>query len=203
MTRNKQFNEQEVLDIVLKLFWKKGYGATSIQNIEKATGLKRTSLYNAFGNKRNLFIKVLTAYSNSIQEMLTNIIDEAADCRTMTRNWLNRVIDFQFNDTTPEGCLVIFSVLENEQHDPEIKKLARDLFWKEKELIEQAFHRGIKEGELPPDFVCGHMAGVITATASGLVILALAGFPEAMLRDQVETVLTMMDLQLRPPPCQN
>ncbi|MBU1138960.1 MAG: TetR/AcrR family transcriptional regulator [Proteobacteria bacterium] len=203
MARNKQFNDGEVLDIVLNLFWKKGYGATSIQDIEKATGLKRTSLYNAFGNKRSLFMKVLSTYSDNIKEMLIKTISESADCRAMTKDWLNKVIDFQFNDITPGGCLVIFSVLENEQHDQEVKKLAQSLFWQEKELIEQDFYRGIKEGELPPDFACQRMAGVITATASGLVILALAGFPEAMLRDQVETFLAMMDLQLRPSPCQN
>lgn len=203
MARNKQFNENEILDIALNLFWKKGYGATSIQHLEKATGLKRTSLYNAFGNKRSLFMKVLSTYSNNVQEMLTCTIHDAPDCRAMIKDWLNKVIDFQFNKKTPKGCLVIFSVLENEQHDQEVRKLASALFWKEKELLEQDFHRGIKTGELPPDFACERMAGVITTTASGLVILALAGFPKNMLQDQVDMVLAMIDSQIKPIPCQN
>ncbi len=203
MPRSRQFNENEVMDIVLNLFWKKGYAATSIQDIETATGLKRTSLYNAFGNKRSLFIQALATYSNRVQEMLSNTIRDAEDCRTMTKNWLNKVIEFQFSDATPEGCLVIFSVLENEQHDQEVKKMATTLFWKEKKLIEQDYYRGISQGELPADFACEHMAGIITTMASGLVIMALAGFPESLLRDQVKTILNMMDSQFKPDLCQN
>ncbi len=58
----RQFNEDETLDRALELFWRKGYGATSMPELAQATGVLRGSLYNAYGDKEGLFLKVFARY---------------------------------------------------------------------------------------------------------------------------------------------
>ena len=57
MPRVKQFNEDEVLNKAMELFWKKGYNATSMQDIVDYLGINRASLYSTFGGKKNLSFK--------------------------------------------------------------------------------------------------------------------------------------------------
>ena len=54
MPWEKSFEIQDAVDKAMQVFWEKGYVDTSIADLLKATGLKRSSLYNAFGDKRNL-----------------------------------------------------------------------------------------------------------------------------------------------------
>lgn len=62
MARPREFDEDQVLDSVLALFWSRGFEATSVQDLVDATGLNRASLYNAFGDKEALYRKVLERY---------------------------------------------------------------------------------------------------------------------------------------------
>src|SRR5260370_28545545 len=62
----RQFDRDAVIDRAMILFWRKGYGATSIQDLEKATRLRRGSLYNAFGDKQGLFIAALKRYEMTV-----------------------------------------------------------------------------------------------------------------------------------------
>ena len=59
MSRNKAFNEEEVIDKAVKVFWAKGYEATSMQDLIDAMGIQRGSLYATFGSKQQLFLKSL------------------------------------------------------------------------------------------------------------------------------------------------
>jgi len=61
--RRRSFDEGQVLDAVRDQFWAKGYAATSVDDLMKATGLGKGSLYGAFGGKRQLFLTVLDTYA--------------------------------------------------------------------------------------------------------------------------------------------
>jgi len=60
--RPREFDEADVLDNVMRLFWRQGYEGTSLQDILSATGLAKGSLYKAFGSKHNLYLKSLSRY---------------------------------------------------------------------------------------------------------------------------------------------
>jgi len=66
MPWQKCYNENEVLDNAMKAFWSKGYEATSLRDLVKATGINRGSLYNAFPGKRALFMRALDHYDRII-----------------------------------------------------------------------------------------------------------------------------------------
>lgn len=193
MTRTKKFDESQALDAALCLFWAKGYTATSLQDLEKGMGLNRASIYNAFGNKRSLFKKCLALYVERVQAMLEGITGDAASSREAVKNWLSFVIDFQFNQETPGGCLVILSALERHQHDRETKEMVAGLFRHEREVMQGILEHGVQRGEFPEGFDCAGVAAAITATTSGMVVLAMGGAPVSALQEISRSVMGLLD----------
>ena len=70
MPRTKDFDEHEVLDRAVELFWDRGYEATSVADLEKHLGVGRQSLYNTFGDKRELFLRSLSRYASQNKQNL-------------------------------------------------------------------------------------------------------------------------------------
>ena len=183
MGRTRQFDEDKALAAAMHLFWEKGFSATSMQDLEQATGLKRTSIYNTFGNKRLLFQKTLALYTLQVEELLASIMDEAPTCREAMGRWLSAVIAMHFSEETPGGCLMILSVLEGSQHDEETKDMAAALFHRERDMVQTRLQRGVDQGDLPQDFDCLAVAGAMAAASSGIMVLAMANYPRHALEE--------------------
>ena len=193
MARTRNFDENQALEAALRLFWEKGYAATSLHDLEKGTGLNRASIYNAFGNKRSLFKRCLALYIGQVEAMLDSITKAASSSREAIKNWLAFVIDFHFNPETPGGCLVILSALERYQHDRETKELVAALFRREREVVQRILEQGVQRGEFPVGFDCPGVAWAITATTSGMVVLAMADAPVSALQEVLQSVLGLLD----------
>ncbi|MFA7348181.1 MAG: TetR/AcrR family transcriptional regulator [Desulfurivibrionaceae bacterium] len=193
MARTKGFDENQALEAAMRLFWEKGYAATSLHDLEQGTGLNRASIYNAFGNKRNLFKRCLARYVGRVEEMLDSIAGAAASSREAINNWLAFVIDFHFSPETPGGCLVILSALERHQHDRETKEMVAALFRREREVVQRVLEQGVKRGEFPAEFDCAGVAGAITAATSGMVVLAMADTPVSALQGVLRSVMGLLD----------
>ena len=117
MARTRQFDERQALQAAMLVFWEKGYDGTSINDLEQAMGLNRTSIYNAFGNKSALFERVMTCYKESVMAELFARLDSAQNIREGIRRMLNGALDIHFDEDNPGGCLVVLSVMESGQHD--------------------------------------------------------------------------------------
>ena len=193
MARRKEFDEAQVLEAALKVFWQRGYGNTSMQDLEKAMELTRTSIYNAFGNKSSLFKKALALYIEKVQSLLRTISSEAPTCREAMKKWLEAVIDLQFSEENPRGCLVILSVLEGSQHDAETRKMGEQLLHAQQRLIAETLQEGVKRGEFSKRFDCEGVATALTAVVSGLVVLATAKFPVTKLYELAQVSLRLLE----------
>ena len=100
----KQFNVDYVLDKAMEVFWQKGYEGTSVQDLTKATGLGRGSLYGAFGDKEQLFITVLDRYADKFQEEIVKQLDNR-DPYVALVGMFEIMIKRMSNPSYPRGCL--------------------------------------------------------------------------------------------------
>ena len=88
MARVREFNEDQVLDAAMHLFWAKGYPGTSMHDIVDATGLQGPRIYNAYGNKRGLFNVVLPRYSERVMTRLVKVVQNAPTARAAVERLL-------------------------------------------------------------------------------------------------------------------
>ena len=149
MPWEKSFNEQDVIEKAMKVFWENGYEATSISNLIESTGINRGSLYNAFGGKRQLFTLSLLKYDAEIRrDFLAEL--EALDSPILAFETLfNALVQQAQNDTQPKGCFLINTSIEIASHDNEAKDIVTQGFVE----FEAFFRRGIEvsqaRGEMP------------------------------------------------------
>ncbi|WP_448556587.1 TetR/AcrR family transcriptional regulator [Thalassotalea montiporae] len=107
MPRNRSFNEEEVLYKIMWTFWEQGYEATNLGHLEAATSLPRTSLYNAFGNKADIFAQILSLYHRVMEGHFAEVTAKP------TMNSLVSVFEAMLDRQSEEGkkfplgCLMV------------------------------------------------------------------------------------------------
>ena len=111
MAGRRKFDEDEVLDRALMVFWQRGYGATSIDDLTAATGLKRGSLYAAFADKEKLFIACLRRYTQRVQTPMIEALHHP-DPRQAIALMFEKRHGHSSNPEVPPGCLLTNTVLE-------------------------------------------------------------------------------------------
>src|SRR5215471_8170840 len=122
MARTKEFIPEEVLDAASKVFWEKGFEATSIDDLVTATGVNRASLYGTFGDKAALFQKVVDRYNCQFMQMLAGA---GADRSGLAK--IRAVFEVIARETCEEsrGCLLVNTAAELGGRDPEMQAAAK------------------------------------------------------------------------------
>jgi TetR/AcrR family transcriptional repressor of nem operon len=178
----------------MDLFWKQGFEATSIQELVEATGINRGSMYDTFGDKRDLFIAALTHYADQSAENRLQILKDADAPLDGIRNFFHAIIEASGTEETQRlGCLMTNSTVELSLRDPEIGDLLRDRL----EQVESAFARSLRKakrrGELHRAHKTRALARFLTGTIQGIRVLARAGADRATLVDIVDVALSQLD----------
>jgi len=108
MARPREFHEADVLEAAMQCFWCNGYEATSVRELAERMGLTCASLYNAFGDKRALFRRVLEQYLTHMQER-TAVLERTLPPRQAIVQFLEGAIDRSLADRERRGCMLVNS----------------------------------------------------------------------------------------------
>jgi len=165
MARLKAFDEQHAIDKAVDCFWSRGYDATSVRDLGAAMGIGGASLYNAFGDKRALFVKCLERYANrSSRERMARIEEKNAP-KDAIRAFLGEIVERSLKDSDCKGCLLVNSALDVAPHDAAIGAAVagyldeiRDFF---RRNIEAARRAGAVPRGIDAEAVSGHLLGVL------------------------------------------
>src|SRR5688572_28097576 len=115
--RPRGFDVDRALDRALKVFWRKGYEGTSLPDLTAAMGINRPSLYAAFGNKRQLFGKVLDRYNERESHVCAALQQPTA--RKVAEHVLRGAADGLTTPRNPRGCLMVHGALScGEEAEP-------------------------------------------------------------------------------------
>ncbi len=193
MARTRQFDERQALVSAMLVFWEKGYEGTSIHDLEQAMGLTRTSIYNAFGCKQQLFNRILTCYKESVMAELIMKMDRAPTIREGISRLLNGALDIHFDEDNPGGCLVVQSVVDSNQHDIVSQGSPMQTLQDMKTLLQHRLSKGKKTGELPAELNVSSTAMTIATTMAGIMVMGKAHFSRPMLKKTINQVLQLLD----------
>lgn len=184
----RQFDEDDALDRAMALFWRRGFGATSMQDIAQATGVLRGSLYHAYGDKQALFLRVYARYRErflaSVREALAAATPEEA-----LRNYLRfsiETITMVGDDALTRGCLTTKTATDETAMDEQIRTALRGLLDGVRALLEERLGRPDARARLA--LAPAAAATLVVTTTRGLVVM------ERVYRDQAQLQAIADDL---------
>ena len=169
--RNKEFEQDEIVDAAMQVFWQLGYCATSIQDLVDGTGLSRSSLYNAFENKHGLYEHALRRYHDLTASNIA-LLQESGSVRKLIQQLLLRIVNDELSDTGQRGCLAANASLELAGQDESIAKLVSLNFLRLEKALERALIRGQENGEILAHKKPRALARFIVNTIQGLRVLS-------------------------------
>ena len=143
MARTKDFDEAEVLNKAVNIFWLKGYNGTSMQDLVDGLGISRSSLYDTYGDKHTLFIKALESYQCANSGNFCQITNSDRPAKEIIRTLLEYVIGNLLNDKSQKGCFMVNAEVEVALHDKQVSEMIQ----KNDQQIEEAFFKVIKRGQ--------------------------------------------------------
>ena len=119
MARKKQYNEAEVIDKAMHVFWQNGYKGTSMQMLEEEMGINKFSIYSSFGSKKGLFLESINSYKKKTNQLFEKLIHGTKgieDIKTFFYDSVN-ICDEEGNH---KGCLVTNTYYEFSESEDQI-----------------------------------------------------------------------------------
>lgn len=187
MARPRTFDEGRALDAAMRAFWVSGYGGTSTEDLCAATGMGRSSIYNTFTGKRELFLAALRHYVEEMTGRTAALLDEPRPIRERIRDVFWQSVEPDPAD--PVGCFVVNSVVEFGMADPDVVALLQRDGERRFAQFRDAFIVAQRAGEIDPGRDPAALARFVGATVSGLRVTARAGADRAVLEAVAETAL--------------
>ncbi len=193
MARPREFDTTEALRQAMLLFWKKGYEATSMTDLLEATDLSKSSLYQAFADKRSLFLAALDTYRRDRAERLRSMLTSGECGRDAVQAFFRKITRHVASDHRHYGCMSCNEAVELGPHDEEVQRIVAADF----QSIEDAFAAAIRRGQADGSIASGEsprrLARFLTAGLQGLQVLARAKAGRATLADTVSVMLSVLD----------
>jgi AcrR family transcriptional regulator len=148
MSGKPQFDEAAVIGAAVRVFWRHGYAATSINELTEATGLSRSSLYQRFRDKDGLFREALAAYTARV---LRRMNSAQADTARRRMEALLRAFLPDASAPRPNGCLIARSCAEMAELSAEGQAAARNSEECQRNVVLEILRDGAAKAELAPD----------------------------------------------------
>ena len=192
MARLREFDEEQVLDRALEVFWQRGYGATSVEDLTAATGLGRGSLYGAFGDKEALFITCLRRYTLRGQSAVLNALQHP-DPRQAVADAFG-VMAARFSDPRfPTGCLQTNTVLESASVSEAVTRLNSSALADFQSAMYTVLCRAQILGQLRAGQDPLALAQFVSTLALGLAVMSKQSADPSALKNAVQIALSVFE----------
>ncbi|TDC03212.1 TetR/AcrR family transcriptional regulator [Nonomuraea longispora] len=187
MARPRTFEEDRAVEAAMLAFWDAGYENTSTQALCAATGLGRSSIYNTFASKHDLFKKALRHYMDGRNARLAGLMGSGLPAKDKVGAVLGWAVEPDPEE--PAGCLVVNSLVELGPHDPEVAELLRLDNDKRVRMMRSAIEEGMARGEIDAEKDALALAHFVVATVSGMRVAARGGAGRETLASIARTAL--------------
>jgi len=174
MVRTKEFDRARALDAAVRVFWKRGYGGTSVQALVDAMGLHRAHLYDAFGSKEDLFAEVVARYSDMVLRELFAPLGGTGDFPpgepVLPR--LVQVLDGvarSCSDPSRPGCLVDSALLSHASELGRAREVCLDHLSRVEAKLGEAVRVGQRVGDLREDVPTEELVAIVRGALVGMI----------------------------------
>ncbi|MEK5056873.1 TetR/AcrR family transcriptional regulator [Paenibacillus shunpengii] len=190
MARNKEFEENVVLDKAMKLFWEQGYEKTSMSDLVEHMGIHRRSIYDTFGDKHSLFLKAMDRFHNKVDAGLTGKV-KRSDTATEA---LQLIFDYMIygEEDSPSGCLMVNSAVELAMRDADVDSKSTESFKISEQLLKDIIIWGQRNGEFSTANNADELAEHLHTVCVGLRVMTRTSMPKEKLHRIAEVSLKLL-----------
>jgi TetR/AcrR family transcriptional regulator, copper-responsive repressor len=191
--RPRAYQPEIALGKALDLFRKDGFAATSLDDLSTATGMNRPSLYGAFGDKRELYIKSYQRYRADARAAMIDIFRDPLPIRQRLARIYAVALDIYLSgEAGPRGCFTVMTAASEAAADPDIRSLVLEGFSELDKAFAACFGLARENGELSPSVDPQALAQLASATIHTIAIRARAQVPRKDLEAIVKGAIEVM-----------
>jgi AcrR family transcriptional regulator len=191
--RPRAYQPEIALGKALDLFRKDGFAATSLDDLSAATGMNRPSLYGAFGDKRELYIKSYARYRADARAAMLDIFRDQMPIRKRLARIYAVALDIYLSgESGPRGCFTVMTAASEAVADPEIRAMVLEGFSELDKAFAVCFRLAKEKGELPESADPAVLAQLASATIHTIAIRARARVPRKELEAIVQGAIDVM-----------
>jgi TetR/AcrR family transcriptional regulator, transcriptional repressor for nem operon len=191
MGRPRGFSESDALERALDVFWRRGYQGVGLTELLGEMGIARQSLYDTFGNKRQLFIRTIEHYRNTRLAPALALLEREGSPTQNVKD-LVRFFEQLALDKRARGCLVANSLVEVGSKDPEIRDLLAETLGLLEKGVMKALTRARHAGELPADRPPRAIARALTNALIGMAVTGRLAQSRSAVEDVYDGTLAML-----------
>src|SRR6266436_1726520 len=191
--RPRGYQPDIALGKALDLFRKDGFAATSLDDLSAATGMNRPSLYGAFGDKRELYIKSYQRYRADAREAMIDIFRDELPIRERLQRIYAVALDIYLSgEAGPRGCFTVMTAASEAVSDPDIRAMVLEGLSELDRAFAACFRLAKEKGELPASADPAVLAQLASATIHTIAIRARARVPPKELEAIVNGAIDVM-----------
>ncbi len=193
MPRPRAFEEGVALDAAIDCFWSRGYEATSVRDLSERMGIGGTSLYNAFGDKRALFVRALERYMDRATRERIRRLETSLPPKQAIRQFFREIVERAVNDRDRRGCFLINSALEVAPHDAELGAEIAERLGEIEAFLRRSVQAAQADGSVPKDRNSREIARLLLGVLLGIRVLARSKPDRALLEGVVRPALALLN----------
>ncbi|MEN8646191.1 TetR/AcrR family transcriptional regulator [Bacillus cereus group sp. BceL062] len=192
MARTREFDEDQVLDAAMQLFWEKGYEATSLSDLTSRMGIQRPSIYSAFGDKKELFEAALRRYTMSRASDIRNRLQSHSSVKESFSIFFADVVNEEYAGDLSKGCFCINTMVELAPHDERFEILTREHQMYLAVIFQETIERGIQSGELEFNTDAKSLAQALIVALIGLTVMMKSRPQRSFVDNVIAATLTLL-----------
>ncbi len=195
LARPIEFNREQAVANAMKLFWKQGYGATSLSQLIKVLDISKSSFYAAFKDKRGLFAEALELFGDRTRGMLVEIKSQHTALDTIQKFFESTLFGLpQYQMRC--GCMMVNTVLELSGIEQGLCDLSNAKLDEIELVFEQAFEEDLESGELRSQHSAKSIAQLVMTINQGLRVDSRKNLSQKEIDSIVNTAMDMLRIAL-------
>jgi TetR/AcrR family transcriptional regulator, copper-responsive repressor len=180
--RPRQYDPDRALADAADTFWNNGYAATSLDDLAAATGMNRPSLYAAFGDKSDLYLKTLERYRDQSRALALEMLTDDPTLRIFLGRFYDKALDIYLaGDERARGCYIITTAATQATLDPAVRAFLAESVRRTDAFLSSLIAKARDRGEIDSNVDPAALAQLATATLHTLAVRSRAGISRKQL----------------------
>ena len=148
MAMVRQFDEDELINKVLEVFWQKGWQSTAMKDLSDAARVQRGSLYHAYGDKEQLFLLAFARYSKQVLYEAKQVLENGNDVAKILMNFFDAAISSMLSDGKNLGCFTTQTMIETEYLSETVRGAVQEFMQALEKTLEEALQQEHLQAQL-------------------------------------------------------